>query len=185
MVQGSAGWVALEAQSASRIALGIAIYDKGLQALLSQSSAQIDSGGRLADSTLLIGNGDDAAQYHTCVPAAGESIRAVKFAQGASVFGWTFHVEHGPPVGPRGEASLVSHPNVCTVRVAIAPVSRRRMPSKMARRSVVKPIAGHQAGSSAQACREPRQISRLRASGKGIGVFQAINPSLARRTSSR
>ena len=67
MVQGAAGWIALKAQPAGSIGLGIAINDKGLQGLLSEGGAQIDGGGRLTDSALLIGNGDDASQHSTPV----------------------------------------------------------------------------------------------------------------------
>jgi hypothetical protein len=62
MVQGSAAWVALEAQPARRIGLGIAVHDKSLEALLSEGGTQIDCCSRLTDSALLIGNGDDASQ---------------------------------------------------------------------------------------------------------------------------
>jgi hypothetical protein len=84
-------------------------------------------------------------------------------------------------VGPRGEASVVSHPNACTVGVAIAPT----MPAKDGGVPLSNQPVDTKAGFSSQVCSEPRQISRCWASGKGIGVFQAINPLLARRTSSR
>ena len=52
--------VAIDAETARGIGLGVDIHDQDVATLLSQARAEIDGGGRLSDAAFLAGNRDDS-----------------------------------------------------------------------------------------------------------------------------